>query len=91
MISFRISEEEVANNCTVTNCVIEDFNQPQRDKDDLWVQFYGKHNELSNCYLAGKTNRGPTVRVDLKGNQSIRNYHKIVNNHCCMTAVANTT
>lgn len=81
VISFRISEEVVANNCTVTNCVIEDFNQPQRDKDDLWVQFYGKHNELSNCYLAGKTNRGPTVRVDLKGNQSIRNYHKIVNNH----------
>jgi poly(beta-D-mannuronate) lyase len=81
VISFRISEEEVANNCKVINCVIVDYNQPKRDKDDLWVQFYGKHNELSHCYLAGKTNRGPTVRVDLKGNQSIRNYHKIVNNH----------
>jgi poly(beta-D-mannuronate) lyase len=45
------------------------------------VQFYGKHNEFSNNYLAGKTNGGPTLRVDLKGNQSIRNYHKIINNH----------
>ncbi|WP_407556337.1 chondroitinase-B domain-containing protein [Winogradskyella sp. 4-2091] len=81
VIAFRTSEKEVANHSKVTNCVILDFNNLERDQDNLWVQFYGKHNELSNCYIAGKTNGGPTVRVDLKGNQSIRNYHKIVNNH----------
>ncbi|SNR32915.1 chondroitinase-B domain-containing protein [Lutibacter flavus] len=81
VIAFRISPEEVATNCQVTNCVIVDFNQLSRDKDDLWVQFYGKHNSLDHCYIAGKTNRGPTVRVDLKGNQSIRNFHKIEYNH----------
>ncbi|KOY51433.1 chondroitinase-B domain-containing protein [Polaribacter dokdonensis] len=81
VIAFRTSPKDVANHSSVTNCVILDFNNLERDKDNLWVQFYGKHNELSNCYLAGKTNGGPTVRVDLKGNQSIRNYHKIVNNH----------
>lgn len=81
VIAFRIDENKVANNCKVTNCVILDFNQLERDTEDLWVQFYGRYNELSNCYLAGKTNGGPTVRVDLKGNQSIKNYHKIVNNH----------
>ena len=81
VIAFRTSEKEVANNCSVTNCVILDFNNLERDKDNLWVQFYGKHNKLDRCYLAGKTNGGPTVRVDLKGNQSIRNYHQIVNNH----------
>ncbi|PQJ69398.1 chondroitinase-B domain-containing protein [Polaribacter butkevichii] len=80
-IAFRVTEHKVANYSKVTNCVILDYNQLQRDKDDLWVQFYGTHNELSNCYIAGKTNGGPTVRVDLKGNQSIRNYHKIINNH----------
>ncbi|WP_405606583.1 chondroitinase-B domain-containing protein [Polaribacter sp. Asnod1-A03] len=80
-IAFRIDSEKVANYSSVSNCVILDFNQEQRDKDDLWVQFYGTHNTLQNCYLAGKTNGGPTVRVDLKGNQSIRNYHQIVNNH----------
>jgi len=81
VIAFRIDEEKVANNCKVTNCVILDFNQLQRDKGDLWVQLFGRHNELSHCYIAGKTNRGPTVRVDLKGNQSIKNFHKIVSNH----------
>ena len=81
VIAFRTSKKDVANHSTVSNCVILDFNNLQRDQDNLWVQFYGKHNELSNCYLAGKTNGGPTVRVDLKGNQSIRNYHRIVNNH----------
>lgn len=81
VIAFRTSKKEVANHSAVSNCVILDFNNLERDQDNLWVQFYGKHNELSNCYLAGKTNGGPTVRVDLKGNQSIRNYHKIINNH----------
>jgi len=81
VIAFRTSEEKVANYARVTNCVIVDYNQLQRDKDDLWVQFYGTNNKLDHCYIAGKTNGGPTVRVDLKGNQSIRNYHQIVNNH----------
>ncbi|MGB5667199.1 MAG: chondroitinase-B domain-containing protein, partial [Maribacter sp.] len=81
VIAFRLDENTLANNCKVTNCVIIDFNKLQRDNDDLWVQFYGRHNELSNCYIAGKTNGGPTVRVDLKGVQSIKNYHKIINNH----------
>jgi poly(beta-D-mannuronate) lyase len=81
VIAFRTSKSNVANNCSVSNCVILDFNNLERDQDNLWVQFYGKSNTLENCYLAGKTNGGPTVRVDLKGNQSIRNYHQIVNNH----------
>jgi len=81
VIAFRTSSKKVANNSSVTNCVILDYNNLERDQDNLWVQFYGKYNELKNCYLAGKTNGGPTVRVDLKGNQSIRNYHQIVNNH----------
>lgn len=81
VIAFRLDKNTIANNCKITNCVIVDYNKPQRDDDDLWVQFYGRHNELSNSYLAGKTNGGPTVRVDLKGVESIKNYHKIINNH----------
>ena len=81
VINFRINKEEIANNCKVTNCVIEDFNKPKRDKGDLWVNFWGRHNELSNSYIAGKTNRGPTVRVNIAGIESINNYHQIVNNH----------
>ncbi|MGJ8593193.1 MAG: chondroitinase-B domain-containing protein [Aquaticitalea sp.] len=85
VIEFKISNKdslnEISNNCKVTNCVIEDFNKPKRDDDDLWVLFWGRNNELSNCYIAGKTNRGPTVRVSIAGVESINNYHKIINNH----------
>ena len=81
VIAFRTSKSKVANHSSVSNCVILDFNNLERDQDNLWVQLYGKHNTLEHCYIAGKTNGGPTVRVDLKGNQSIKNYHQIVNNH----------
>ncbi|MCG8341177.1 MAG: alginate lyase, partial [Cytophagales bacterium] len=81
IIEFRIDENTIANHCRVTHCVIEDFNQLQRDRTDLWVQFRGRHNQRDHCYRAGKSNRGPTVRVDIEGNESIKNYHKITNNH----------
>ncbi|WP_178989330.1 chondroitinase-B domain-containing protein [Winogradskyella schleiferi] len=80
-ISHKDSLDEIASHCKFTNCVIEDFNKLKRDDDDLWVRFWGRHNELSNCYIAGKTNRGPTVRVSIEGRESINNYHQIINNH----------
>jgi len=85
VVDFKISQkgkpDQISNNCKLTNCVIEDFNKPKRDDSDLWVRFWGRHNTLSNCYIAGKTNRGPTVRVSIAGIESINNYHQIVNNH----------
>ncbi|SIQ91441.1 chondroitinase-B domain-containing protein [Maribacter ulvicola] len=81
VIDFGISEDSVANHCKITNSAIIDFNKSQRNKTDLWVLFKGRHNELDHCYIAGKSNRGPTVRVDLAGNNSIKNYHKITNNY----------
>ena len=81
IIAFSIDENTLANHCRVTHCVIEDFNQLQRDRTDLWIQFRGRHNQLDHCYIAGKANRGPTVRVDIEGNESIKNYHRITNNH----------
>ena len=80
VIHFAI-KDTVANHCVVKNCAIEGYNQFQRNKTDLWVLFKGRYNQLDHCYLAGKSNRGPTVRVDLEGNQNIKNYHKITNNH----------
>ena len=81
VIHYAINIDTVANHCQVTNCVIEDFNKSQRNQSDLWIQFRGRHNELSHSYITGKSNRGPTVRVDLAGNESIYNYHKIIHNH----------
>jgi len=81
VITFRINEDSLAHHCTVSNTVIENFNQPLRDTKDHWVEFWGRHNALKNCYIAGKSNQGPTIRVDIKGNESINNYHQIVHNH----------
>ncbi|PAP75884.1 chondroitinase-B domain-containing protein [Rubrivirga marina] len=81
VIQFAVSDDSLANHSRVTNCVIEGYNQPQRDQTDLWVRFRGRHNQLDRCYLAGKSNRGPTIRVDLEGTPSAFNYHRITNNH----------
>lgn len=81
VIHFQINDDTLANHCRVTNCVIKDFNKAQRNMQDLWVLFKGRHNQLDHCYLAGKSNRGPTIRVELAGNESIKNYHQINNNH----------
>lgn len=81
IIEFRIDSKNIANNCKITQCVIEDFTQLDRDKQDHWVEFWGRNNELSNCYIAGKSNSGPTVMVYLEGNEHIKNNHQIINNH----------
>ena len=81
VITFKLNEDSLAHHCRVTNSVIEDFNQPQRDTKDHWVEFWGRHNMLDHCYITGKSNQGPTVRVDIKGIESINNYHQIVHNH----------
>lgn len=80
VIHFAV-DDQVANHCTVTNCAITDYNKLQRNFQDLWILLKGRNNQLDHCYLAGKSNRGPTVRVDLAGNENINNYHKIINNH----------
>ncbi|WP_299837673.1 chondroitinase-B domain-containing protein [uncultured Tenacibaculum sp.] len=81
LIRFKIDNNKIANNCTVTNCVIEGFSQLDRNKKDHWVEFWGQHNQLDHCYITGKANQGPTLRVFLKGNENINTHHKIVSNH----------
>ncbi|WP_445736586.1 chondroitinase-B domain-containing protein [Mariniflexile sp.] len=81
VIQFKIDDETVANHSKVTQCVMEEFTQPDRDVSDHWVEFWGRHNELSNNYMTGKSNFGPTIMIRLEGNENIYNYHKIINNH----------
>lgn len=81
VIEFQVDKDQIAFHCRVTECVVEGFNKSQRNKTDLWVQFKGQHNQLDHSYLAGKSNLGPTIRVDLDGIENGMNYHKISNNH----------
>jgi len=81
VIDFRLDSTTIANHCKVTDCVIRDFTQLNRSKKDHWIEFWGRNNELSHCYIAGKSNSGPTILVSLAGNENTNNYHQIVNNH----------
>tara|TARA_R110002012_G_scaffold321944_1_gene552619 strand:+ start:65399 stop:67702 length:2304 start_codon:yes stop_codon:yes gene_type:complete len=81
VIQFKINNDSIANYSRVTNCVIEEYTQPNREVSDHWVEFWGRHNQLDNSTIVGKSNFGPTVRVFLKGNEHIYNYHQIINNH----------
>ncbi len=81
VIQFKINNDTIANYSRVTNCVIDEFTQPNREVSDHWVEFWGRHNQLDHCNLIGKSNFGPTVRVFLKGNEHVNNYHQIVYNH----------
>lgn len=81
IIEFKSSKNNIANHCRVTECVIEEFTKPNRNTPDHWIEFWGRHNSLDHCYIAGKSNQGPTIRVYLNGNENIKNYHQIVNNY----------
>lgn len=56
IIRYKIGTDSTAFNCKVSNCVIENFTKPNRLTNDQWIQFYGKHNQLTHCYITGKSN-----------------------------------
>ncbi|MEO9892831.1 chondroitinase-B domain-containing protein [Aurantibacter sp.] len=81
IIRYKIGLDSVANNSRVTECVIEDFTQPSRLISDRWIEFYGKHNQMDHCYIAGKSNDGNTLMVWHTGNENTNNHHQIVHNY----------
>lgn len=81
VFSFRASKDQLANNSRITNCTIENFNNPQRMDENNWVLFYGKNNQLDHCSFVGKTNMGVLLAVILDDDRSRENYHSINHNY----------
>ncbi len=81
IIRFKIDDEKIAYHSRVTDCVIEDFTNPDRDSKNHWIELWGQHNTFDHNYITGKTNQGPTLRVFLKGNENVNTYHQIKDNH----------
>ncbi len=81
VISFRSSEDELANNSRVTECVIDNYNNPERFESDYWVGIYGKNNRFDHNYLTGKRNQGVTLAVRLNTEASRENDHLIDHNY----------
>ncbi|MBI9042099.1 polysaccharide lyase 6 family protein [Lutibacter sp.] len=81
VISFRKNKNEIANNCRLTECVIDNYNNPERQVQDYWITIYGKNNRLDHNHIAGKKNLGVTMIVGLDTDDSIENNHKIDHNY----------
>jgi poly(beta-D-mannuronate) lyase len=81
VISFRKNRMEMANNCRLTECVIDDYNNPERQVQDYWITIYGKNNRIDHNHIAGKKNLGVTMIVGLDTKESRENNHKIDHNY----------
>lgn len=81
VISFRSDKNKLANYCTVTQCVIDNFSNPERFEFDLWVAIFGKHNTFEFNSLIDKRNEGVTLAVRLDTEESRENHHRIANNY----------
>jgi len=81
VITFKKDNETLANNCQLTECVIDNFSNPERHEPDTWVAIYGKNNRIDHNHLAGKMNRGVTMTVRLNTEESRENFHQIDHNY----------
>ncbi len=81
VISFRKDKKTLANNSRLTECVIDNFNNPERHEPDTWVVIYGKNNRIDHNHLVGKRNRGVTMTVRLNTKESQENNHQIDHNY----------
>lgn len=81
VIAFRDNGKNLANHCRITNCVIDNYNNPDRLTEDNWVAIYGKHNRFDHNYIANKKNLGTTLVVKLNDVLNRDNEHRIDHNY----------
>ncbi|MDB5196923.1 MAG: hypothetical protein JWP88_1294 [Flaviaesturariibacter sp.] len=80
VIEFR-SGNEVATNCRVTNCTIDNYNPPSRDVESSWILLYGRNNSFDHNTVTGKLNAGVTFAVILDEVRNQENNHRIEYNY----------
>ena len=81
VISFKTSNDELANHSRITNTVIDNFSTIDRPMSDLWVAMYGKNNRFDHNSLVNKRNRGVTLAVRMNSEGSRKNNHIIEYNY----------
>lgn len=81
VISFAKDRGQYANNCRVTECVIDNYNNSERFESETWVAVYGKNNRVDHCYFTGKRNHGVTLIVRLVDSLCRENNHRIDHNY----------
>ncbi|NNE59142.1 MAG: alginate lyase [Hellea sp.] len=81
VVSFRQNKDNLANNSRITEIVIDNYNQAERQEADFWVMMYGKNNRFDHNHLVGKRNKGVTMAVRLNTEESQQNNHRIDHNY----------
>ncbi len=81
VISFKEKMGVYASHCRLTECVIDNFNNPERFANETWVALYGKNNRVDHCVLTGKRTSGVTLTVRLIDEASQENNHQIDHNY----------
>ena len=81
VISFRKDKEHMSNYSRLTECVIDNFSNPERHEQDTWVSVYGQHNRIDHNHFEGKRNLGVTMAVRLDTEESRENFHMIDHNY----------
>jgi poly(beta-D-mannuronate) lyase len=81
VIEFRKNSSELAFHSRVTEVVIDNYNNPDKEESDYWVALYGQHNRLDHSHFVGKRNRGVTVAVRLNSENSQQNHHQLDHNY----------
>lgn len=86
---FRSKSGVLANNCRITNCIIDGYNNPDDKIKERWVLIYGKNNRIDHCNFINKINEGVLMAVVLEEKkndeasrlQNIENRHSIDHNY----------
>jgi poly(beta-D-mannuronate) lyase len=81
LISFKKDSKVLANNSRLTNCVIDNFNGPERFDVEAWVVLYGKNNRVDHCNFTNKRNQGVTLTIRLNSPESVENNHQVDHNY----------
>lgn len=81
VIAFREKKGVYANHCRLTECIIDNFNNPERSVSETWIAIYGQNNRVDHCYLTGKRGRGVTMTVRLVDEACRNNNHQIDHNY----------
>lgn len=80
LVEFR-NGDDLAEDCRMTDCVIDNYNAPRRDFPSSYVHLYGRRNRLDHCSFTGKKSLGVTVTVMLNYTECLDNHHSIDHNY----------
>ncbi|PKP92205.1 MAG: poly(beta-D-mannuronate) lyase [Alphaproteobacteria bacterium HGW-Alphaproteobacteria-16] len=81
VVSLRRDSRTLARHARLTGIVIDNFTNPDRRAQDIWVAIYGEDNRVDHSWFAGKGNAGVTLAVIRPKGQGGENRHRIDHNY----------